>query len=59
MQIKEIISNKADYTDILIIGDENEKIKITTLFKILKPYNIFLKICGTWLFQNNQIIYTN
>ncbi len=50
MQIKEIPTNKADYMDILLIGDEDEKminkyIEQSTLF-VLFDNNILTSVCA-------------
>ena len=59
MQIKEITTNKADYMDILLIGDEEEKminkyIEQSTIFA-LYAINVLTAICAVITIDNETI----
>ena len=59
MQIKEIKTNKADYIDILLIGDEdknmiNKYIEQSKIFALYEE-NILTSICATIKVNNDTI----
>ena len=59
MQIKEITTNKADYMDILLIGDEEEKminkyIEQSTIFALYET-NVLTSVCAVITIDNETI----
>ena len=59
MQIKEITTNKADYMDILLIGDEEEKminkyIGQSTIFALYET-NVLTSVCAVITIDNETI----
>ena len=59
MQIKEITTNKTDYTDILLIGDEDKKminkyLEQSTLYALYKN-NVLTSICAVAEIDNETV----